>query len=402
MQNSLERTVSRTAARAAAQTAGADRAVGDSSRQRRSADQTVPHARRIRAACCASRPVVYVRRRRVVWPAQCAGPVTSGEYDAPGRSRRVFAGVTRGVDVTDMESTHKRGMRLTLSQMKDQIMRFVLCSPSLSSDLRNTAMHGVLNWVHCDLVSIVDLQTVGLLEVIFACIKSEETFDAAVECVCEVLALPDLQRYPSTLRAQLVTGLLALDDPFKKALKDEDEDVCKGIAKIVATLGEHSTSLVVDVQDPAHQLLPLLLQCTIHPVPEVSMIMLDFWYEFKEAVAASTHEVRTFYINSTLFPTLVSGLVSCMRYPEESMEWPVDVREEFQLYRNEVRETLLYIYTLIEARCLECISLLLSEAVSPLSSCDNAKSLADTLASFARWSLIETCINAVRAVSEGT
>ena len=78
--------------------------------------------------------------------------------------------------------------------------------------------------------------------------------------------------------ADVVTGLLAQADWFKKAVAASDHEVCRGLCRIAVGVGEGAAATIAAGDQPyTTPLINMLLECSQHEDLNVAAMAVEFW-----------------------------------------------------------------------------------------------------------------------------
>eukprot|EP00850_Spirogloea_muscicola_P000526 SM000002S05606 [mRNA] locus=s2:1152982:1161233:- [translate_table: standard] len=205
-----------------------------------------------------------------------------------------------------------------------------------------------------------------------------ETFDAAVEAVCELIRFSvgsssaDIAANMPLIQI-LVPRVMALRPRFNKALKaaqeekqgrsgvgdtsldgggDEDDDTVKGMARLFAEMGEAYVDLIASGSSEALLVAEVLIEVTSHPDDSIAATTFNFWHHLSrclskrhddhadEAVAATAERNRRLALFRPLFEVLVQLVSFRVQYPKGYDEWRRDEKADFKHTRCGVADIL--------------------------------------------------------------
>ena len=209
-----------------------------------------------------------------------------------------------------------------------------------------------------------------LLDKLFAALIDPVTFSLAVEGIVGFLRQPATIKWPNTVWC-LIGQVVRLQPILGEALQRDDMEVCQGICEIALAVTETYTKLILNTSRPdrlglAGALINMVLECTgvpgHYPVDETfSDTTLQFWFNLGDDIISEEpdHTQRLLGMYSTTFIKLVEVLLRKIQYPSDSAweEWTDENRSEFETYRREIGDTLLYIQSVVP----ECLCLLHKE-----------------------------------------
>lgn len=246
------------------------------------------------------------------------------------------------------------------------LLQSLLVPEQTDESRKRDALKCLLGWLNCEalVIPIKDFLGSPILGSIFDALKSEELFLLAVEVLGEVTGLKGLDKYPVALNA-IAQKVLGLRSSYQKAVEEEDEETAKGICQVLIRLGESFTHQLFAHDEIGRPFVEFALACMSHESREVSMVTLNFWFDLEEYLVSSTDGKPKREAYTPVFRHLLPLLVQASRFPEDFDDLPKDLRDEFIEFRNEVKDTLLYVQLVLEAETLAIIvSLMQKELVA--------------------------------------
>ncbi|KAF8498083.1 ARM repeat-containing protein [Russula emetica] len=188
------------------------------------------------------------------------------------------------------------------------------------------------------------------------------TFQPTVSAVLAVLSAPAFAdgSGSATLTLPLLQWCAQAGQPIiKRAIADGPDDTASAFCRLLAGLGDHSTSyLALNLNAPLVQsFLHLMLSFTALPGSygvdeEESERTLGFWYLLQEALwtvefppeTEITREKEMWALAKAVYAELVAALRNKVRWPPPTTGWAKDQVERFQVYRRDVGDTLINAY----------------------------------------------------------
>ncbi|KAL9951487.1 hypothetical protein ACROYT_G044156 [Oculina patagonica] len=247
-------------------------------------------------------------------------------------------------------------------------------SSSQSTQVRQQALKCLISWVQFG-VTIIDLG--DALPLVFESVHNPELFDASVDLIVEVATHPSGMKYPSYMW-KFVSSVLMLGETLRTALQSGDTDTSRGLCRVMVSLAETHLKLLLsaDTEEKKKQgftLVQLLLECAgapgWYPVDEqCSEITFNFWYTLQDDI--STEEPSAMEKHKAMYgPVLLSLCQVFMRkvqYPPENLwqGFSTDEKEQFRCYRQDIADTVMYVYCLLRAHCLQQLYHMLSTLLS--------------------------------------
>lgn len=223
-----------------------------------------------------------------------------------------------------------------------------------------------------------------------------------------MLIQPDAHRYSANALDMIQLFLDSLT-PITKNENVEDnqnEDIVCGIYTLFTTsIESHSRALIGGVIADSPQfvsvfnrLITQILQCTdkpgIYPLEEsCSSISMGFWYMLQDEVMASDSEAgraKMLELIRPVYAHLTRVLIRKSQQPDEDSldRWSSDDLEMFRCYRQDICDTLLYCYEVLQNQLLVIYCEMLNDAI--------VVARADPR----NWTQLEACVHAFSAISE--
>eukprot|EP00057_Strongylocentrotus_purpuratus_P019846 XP_011674320.1 PREDICTED: importin-13-like [Strongylocentrotus purpuratus] len=143
-------------------------------------------------------------------------------------------------------------------------------------------------------------------------------------------------------------------------------DTVQGLCRLAVTLGENHTKLLVEStgEDKQHamEFTSLVLGFTAlpghYPVDEtISNMPFGFWYLLQDDIVSADTDKLESYVQTyaPVFLQLVEVMLRKVQYPddEEYDGWTEDEKEQFRCYRQDIGDTLVSTYKIIDTSILQ-------------------------------------------------
>jgi len=267
---------------------------------------------------------------------------------------------------------------------------------SRSTQVRQQALKCLISWVQFG-VTIVDLDNV--LPLVFESVHNLELFDASVDVIVEVATHPSGTNYPSHMW-KFLSSVLMLGETLRTALQSGDMDTSRGLCRVMVSFAETHLKLLFSADTEERELqgftlVQLLLECTAapgwYPVDEqCSEMTFNFWYTLQDDISSEEPSVMEKH-KAMYGPVLLSLCQVFMRkvqYPPENVwqGFSTDEKEQFRCYRQDIADTMMYVYCLLREHCLQQLHHMLSSLLA-----------GDTQPS---WQSIDATLYLIQAVAE--
>eukprot|EP00116_Pleurobrachia_bachei_P000799 sb/3461061/ len=260
-------------------------------------------------------------------------------------------------------------IRIQASEAVGEVLQFVgECQEN--PELKETAMKAFSSWVTFELP--VE-RACPILEKMFVEISNPALFDLVVDCTVNFLRQPSALSYPNTIW-QVIGMVAQLQRTLGEAIQSDDMSTCQGICQILLAITETYTKLLLNTSREdrialVQCLISMVLECTgvqgHYPVDEsFSDTTLQFWFNFGDDIVSeeADHSKRLLVMYGSVFKKLTEILIRKIAYPSDNdwQMWSEDQRAEFESYRKEVGDTILFVHSFVP----DCISILVGEYMS--------------------------------------
>ena len=254
-----------------------------------------------------------------------------------------------------------------------QMLQGILESPD-ARNLFALSLKCLTAWIPFG-ASILDSQ--NLLPVILNNFNDENLIEVISSTLVELLSHPSSFKQENSVYSFL-EHLDGFETFLKKSIADHRIDIASHICKILVSIGEtHSRILAHAVTDDQQkhclQLVRLILECTgiegTYPVDETcSELTFNFWYTFQDELLALNSDTITNYHHCLResFVTLIQILFQKVQFPADNVYNDLDSEEKelFRCYRQDIQDTIMYVYSLLRERCLQHLTELLKFLLS--------------------------------------
>lgn len=157
--------------------------------------------------------------------------------------------------------------------------------------------------------------TSPLLDVIINALSSENSFEAAVDCICAIYR--DTREVDESLGViqVLYPKVVALQPKIANAADSQDTDVYKGITRLFAEAGEAWVVMIARLPDEFRGLVEAILECCARDQDRdaISLTFL-FWTEFKQMVTVEKYQKARIRFGD-IFAKLVDIMIKHLEFP---------------------------------------------------------------------------------------
>jgi hypothetical protein len=141
-----------------------------------------------------------------------------------------------------------------------------LASSSLSIALKLFVCFEV--WVHHCRIAAAVVAGSSILGAVFAAVSVPELFDAAVDCIVQLVRTFDSPMHDMPMVRLLIPGVMSLAPLFDAGVRNEDDDQAKGVCRVFAETGESYLDLILG-EDEIDQARAMHPRCVAHDVSRV-------------------------------------------------------------------------------------------------------------------------------------
>ncbi|EDO48216.1 predicted protein [Nematostella vectensis] len=252
-----------------------------------------------------------------------------------------------------LNATRKMELRGELQTAMKQVLKITEKGVSSHSTPHNRlqTLRCLCSWIQFG-CSIADI--VNHLPSVFEALSNPELFDCAVDLLVDVVTHPTSHRYPSYLW-NFISSLVQYHSTLHEALQSGDMDTASGLCRVVTSVVETHTNLLLEPdteerQQLAMQVVQITLECTNapgwYPVDDqCSEMTFSFWYTLQDEICSKDPEpmmqLRAAYM--PVFSTLTQVFLRKVQYPPET-EWAQfssDEKDQFRYYRQDVADTMI-------------------------------------------------------------
>ena len=183
-----------------------------------------------------------------------------------------------------------------------------------------------------------------LIDVLFAALDSEMTFDEAVDCLCAMFRETREVDDSTDVIEALYPRLISLRHKVTEAAEAEDLDMFKGYTRLFAEAGEAWVILIARMPTQFRDLVLAIEQCArLDEGRDVISLTFNFWYDMKNYLVLGIYDAaRRQYTD--VFHRLVDIMINHLEYPHEKgqdlFHGDREYEEKFREFRHAMGDVL--------------------------------------------------------------
>ncbi|KAL3269998.1 hypothetical protein HHI36_009055 [Cryptolaemus montrouzieri] len=325
---------------------------------------------------------------------------------------------------TILSVSHRNSVRIILQDVSKDIMKVIeMCLnplPSVGFDMSNlptylNASRCAAAWIQLGGLNIDECSSSSQILIDLTCfvywnrsdpeglsLEEVELMEVTVETLSAIVQHPNTCKYRNHVNKFCANMLYKFQKilAMERCCEDPNKDVVSSLYGLITTLADGQSKIFIDnlqsenveEQKISFDLFKSILECSglpgFHPVDEcASTLCIGFWYTLQEDVlslktpncAKLLLQIKPFYRD------LVCILLRKSMYPPNRTKWSEDDRELFRCYRQDVADTFIYCYNVLNLEMLDILHTKLSESLAK-----------DAII----WNEVETCLHAYSSVAE--
>ncbi|KAF2260719.1 ARM repeat-containing protein [Lojkania enalia] len=256
------------------------------------------------------------------------------------------------------EVTHGRKINLTESELTTRtaeliednaqqaltlLIQYAQSSPAAAQNPQ--LLNCITSWIKE--IPLENIISSPLLKVIVDALSVEEPFEAAVECLCSMIAeTKDVDESMSAIQV-LYPQVIGLQSQLVKAAADEDTERFKGISRVLAEAGESWVVLVARIPSDFRKLVEAILHIAeLDRERDAISHTFKFWYDLKQYLTLEKYiQARLQYVD--IYSKLVDIMIGHLEYPKpesgdekDLFEGDRDQEEKFREFRHQMGDVL--------------------------------------------------------------
>ncbi|KAF2636788.1 ARM repeat-containing protein [Massarina eburnea CBS 473.64] len=223
------------------------------------------------------------------------------------------------------------------------LVQYAQSSPAAAQNPQ--LLHCVSSWMRE--ISLDSILTSPLFNVIFNALATSESFDAAVDCICNLIS--ETRDVDETMQSimLLYPKVLALRPLLAEAAQEEDADKYRGVARIFAEAGEAWVLLIARLPAEFRSLVEAVLEtAALDKERDAISHTFKFWYDLKQYLTLEKYaQARVQSID--VYSKLVDIMIGHLQYPKpesgdekDLFEGDREQEEKFREFRHQMGDVL--------------------------------------------------------------
>ena len=186
-----------------------------------------------------------------------------------------------------------------------------------------------------------------MIATIFEAVKSEDSFDAAVECITTIYRdTKDVDESMEVIQI-LYPKILELRPMIASAAESGDPDTLKGVTRLFAEAGEAWVVLIARMPKEFRGLVEVILECCARDADKDAVhVTFNFWYDLKQMITVEKFKPALDEYKQ-IYSRLVDVMTARLQFPEptgSNADDPFDgdreEEEKFRYFRHELGDVL--------------------------------------------------------------
>eukprot|EP00730_Choanoeca_flexa_P005061 TRINITY_DN11868_c1_g1_i1.p1 TRINITY_DN11868_c1_g1~~TRINITY_DN11868_c1_g1_i1.p1 ORF type:complete len:879 (+),score=234.63 TRINITY_DN11868_c1_g1_i1:145-2637(+) len=269
------------------------------------------------------------------------------------------------------QSKHMREQRMGTYAKVLEMANQLLASDMTDSDLFSTVFSTLAEYIHFE----TDLANVEPhIRISLQYLSNDAVAEAAADFIIAVLLTDAAAKLPTLLRL-VADHLVQCSETVQQQLQGDETEAARAVARVATSLGEYHMNILLPLNEPdavasAHALLNLMLTLAACPgqyptEEDMSEMTIRFWNQFVDTLASADlpifDRMTECYANRIL--DLIGVLCTKLQYPADDETFGKDDKTDFESYRLDWAEVMIYGASMVGEEALEMLTNRLQEAM---------------------------------------
>ncbi|KAJ9101702.1 hypothetical protein QFC21_003040 [Naganishia friedmannii] len=164
------------------------------------------------------------------------------------------------------------------------LLEMYLSAEGVTARVQTAAFDTLRAWLQAGEIDAAMIAQTRLFQFSFDALGNIELFDAAVDVICDMIH--ETQEVEDNVQVieMIVPKVIALRQPFDRAVHDEDDDSVRGFCRIFTEAGETYRQLILAHPDTFLPLVDAIGICAAYHDLDIVPITFAFWWKFGQAL----------------------------------------------------------------------------------------------------------------------
>lgn len=175
-----------------------------------------------------------------------------------------------------------------------------------------------------------------LFPALFDALPSDELFDAAVDCLCDLIHESQEIQENADFIQHIIPRVIALRSQLEE--HKEDPDRIRGYCRVLCEAGETYKDLIVSHLNDLLPLVEAIAACAAYPDLDIVPITFNFWYTLAKALERPGLDPPQPLLD--VYSNLQGVIIGHLHFPADNEQQTAQERDEFRTFRHRMGDTL--------------------------------------------------------------
>lgn len=194
------------------------------------------------------------------------------------------------------------------------------------------------SWLQGGEVAASQVSQTPLFPALFDALPSDELFDSAVDCLCDLIH--ETQELEDNIQVihQVLPRLINLTPQLEQ--HKDDPDRIRGYCRVLSEAGETYKDLIVRHPSEFLPLVQAIAACAEYPDLDIVPITFGFWYNLATAIGRNREPSDALQPILDIFERLQTVIIGHLHFPRDDEQVTAQERDEFRMFRHRMGDTL--------------------------------------------------------------
>ncbi|CAG9822067.1 unnamed protein product [Phaedon cochleariae] len=333
---------------------------------------------------------------------------------------------------TTLALSQRNRVRLVLQQVSKDILKVVemclLPLPEAGFDMSNlttylNASRCASAWIQLGGLNIDECTTVINLLIELTCFvywnkrdpeglscDEMDAIETTVEALTSIIQHPHTHKYKNHVLKYTAQILYSFDKilDIERNQQDMNKDIIATLYGLIIAIGDSHSRIFIDNLNSGNEgeerisftLLNSILKCSslpgLYPIDESSSTLtFGFWYTLQDDIISldSSECTQLMLTIKPYYRDLVCIMLTKSMFPSvDDNSWSLDDKEVFRCYRQDIADTFMYCYAVLNLEMLDILNTKLNESLEEAVTSERNGPI--------QWNRVETVLHAFGAVAE--